>query len=73
MGAMIIHGEIVRLEPSRGFGFLRDDRHGDWYFVDAGVRDGGIASLWIGARVGFTHERTPNGPRATDIHHESTE
>lgn len=72
MGAMIIHGEIVRLEPARGFGFLRDDRQGDWYFVDAGVR-GGIASLWIGARVGFTHERTPNGPRATDIHHESTQ
>jgi cold shock CspA family protein len=73
MGAMIIHGEIVRLEPSRGFGFLRDDRHGEWFFVDSGVRAGGVASLWLGARVGFTHERTPSGPRATDIHHESTE
>jgi cold shock CspA family protein len=70
---MIIHGEIVRLEPARGFGFLRDDRHGEWFFVDAGVRAGGIGGLWVGARVGFTHERTPHGPRASDVHHESTE
>lgn len=70
---MTIHGEVVRLEPALGFGFLRDDRHGDWFFVDAGVRDGGIASLWVGERVGFLSETTPNGPRATDIHPESTE
>jgi len=73
MDGMIIHGEVVRLEPARGFGFIRDDRHGDWFFVDAGVRAGGIAGLWVGARVGFTHERTPGGPRAADIHHESAE
>lgn len=73
MAVMIIHGEVVRLEPAPGFGFIRDDQFGDWFFVDAGVRTGGLAALWIGARVGFTHERTPNGPRATDIHHESGE
>lgn len=73
MAVMIIHGEVVRLEPAHGFGFLRDDALGDWFFVDAGVRTGGLAALWVGARVGFRHERTPNGPRATDIHLESTE
>lgn len=73
MDGMTIHGEVVRLEPARGFGFIRDDRHGDWFFVDAGVRAGGMAALWLGERVAFAHERTPNGPRATDIHHESTE
>ena len=70
---MMIRGEVVRLEPARGFGFIRDDRHGDWFFVDGGVRAGGMAGLWTGARVCFAPERTPNGPRATDIHHEFTE
>ena len=68
---MTIHGAVVRLEPAHGFGFIRDDRRGEWFFVDAGVRAGGIASLWVGERVGFSQERTPRGPRATDIHHES--
>lgn len=70
---MTIHGEISRLEPSLGFGFLRDDRHGDWFFVETGVREGGMASLWVGQRVGFSSETTPDGPRATDIHPESAE
>ncbi len=73
MAGMIIHGEVVRLEPSHGFGFVRDDRHGEWFFVAAGIRAGGLASLWTGARVGFTPERTTSGPRANDIHHESGE
>lgn len=73
MVGMTIHGEVVRLESSHGFGFIRDDRHGEWFFVEAGIRAGGMAGLWIGGRVGFTPERTPNGPRASDIHHESTE
>lgn len=73
MDGMTIHGEIVRLEPAHRFGFIRDDRHGEWFFVAAGVRSGGLDGLWVGARVGFRHERTPSGPRATDIHHESTE
>jgi cold shock CspA family protein len=71
MEQMANYGEVVRIEPALGFGFIRDDQHGDWFFVDGGVRRGGLAALWLGARVGFTHERTPNGPRASDIHHES--
>lgn len=71
--AMAIHGEVVRLEPARGFGFIRDDRHGDWFFVAAGVRRGGFASLWVGERVAFGEEWTPHGPRATDIRHEQSE
>jgi cold shock CspA family protein len=70
---MTIHGSIVRLEPAHGFGFIRDDRDGDWFFVGAGVRAGGLASLWVGERVGFQMESTPQGPRATDIHAESDE
>lgn len=72
MDGMIILGEVVRLEPALGFGFIRDDGQGDWFFVAAGVREG-MSSIWPGARVAFRHERTANGPRATDIHHESAE
>ena len=70
---MIIHGEVVRLEPAHGFGFIRDDHDGDWFFAASGVRAGGLARLWVGERVGFRQERSANGPRAVDIHHESVE
>ena len=63
----------MRLEPAHGFGFIRDNRDGEWFFVDGGVRSGGLASLWVGERVRFSQERSPSGPRATDIHHESAE
>ena len=70
---MAIYGEIVRLEPSLGFGFIRDDHHGDWFFVASGLRKGGIDGLWVRERVAFSEEWTPSGPRATDIHHEQSE
>jgi cold shock CspA family protein len=67
---MPIHGQVIRLEPAHGFGFIRDDRAGDWFFVAAGVRDNGFGSLRAGMRVVFLHERTFDGPRATDVHSE---
>jgi cold shock CspA family protein len=70
---MTIYGEVVRLEPAHGFGFIHDDHHGEWFFVSSSVRAGGLEALWIGERVGFSQERTPSGPRAADIHHESAE
>ena len=73
MDPMIITGEIVRLVPAHGFGFLVDDSHMEWFFVESGVRSGRLNTLWVGERVGFSQERTPSGPRAADIHHESVE
>ena len=70
---MAIHGQIVRVEPTHGFGFIRDDLHGDWFFVASGVRRGGLDTLWVGERVAFSQEWTANGPRATDIHYEQSE
>lgn len=67
---MRIHGEVVRLDPARGFGFLRDAGNGDWFFVAAGVR-GGPETLRVGAHVTFEYEATFQGPRATDIAIES--
>ena len=64
------YGNIVRIEPARGFGFIRDDGGMDWFFVTAGLRNGSFESIWLDQRVGFTPEWTPQGPRATDIHHE---
>lgn len=70
---MTIHGEVVRIEPALGFGFIRDDQHGDWFFVTEGVRTGRLDDIWVGARIGFQMEQTPRGPRATDIRLESVE
>ena len=69
---MAILGEVVRIEPALGFGFIRDDHQGDWFFVAAGVREG-IDGRWVGERVAFSQEWTSSGPRATDIHHEFSE
>lgn len=71
MEGMVIHGMVTRVERDRGFGFIRDDRDGDWFFVAAGVRSGGLDGVSVGARVAFAQEPTPRGPRATDIHRES--
>ena len=61
------HGNITRLVPEHGFGFLVDDSGIDWFFVREGIRAGDFAVLWIDELVMFSYEWTPNGPRATDI------
>jgi cold shock protein len=66
----MLYGRIVRIEPERGFGFIRDDSGQDWFFVSDGVRAPGFVRLWPGERVAFGQEWTPSGPRAVDIHHE---
>jgi cold shock CspA family protein len=72
MAQMANYGEVVRIEPALGFGFIRDDRYGDWFFVAAGVRQRGLLGLRVGERVAFSQEWSANGPRATDIHNEQT-
>ena len=64
------YGNVIRIEPDHGFGFIRDDGGMDWFFVAEDVRGGGIEIVWVGERVGFTPEATRTGPRASDIHHE---
>lgn len=67
---MTLYGDIIRLEPERGFGFIRDDAGMDWFFVAGNVRGQRFERVWVGERVGFAAESTPSGPRAADIHHE---
>jgi len=64
------YGRITRLEPQYGFGWLIDDAGLDWFFVRGGVREDQMQRLWVDERVGFSHEWTPKGPRAADIHFE---
>lgn len=61
------HGEITRVEPALGFGWLMDDAGLDWFFVRDGVRGGAIERLRPKDRVVFHFESTPKGPRAADI------
>jgi cold shock CspA family protein len=63
------YGSVTRIESRHGFGFIVDDSGMDWFFVADEVR-GGLDSIWVGERVGFTPEATTTGPRASDIHHE---
>ena len=64
------YGNITRLEPQHGFGFLVDDAGLEWFFVREGVRGNAFDVIWLEERVGFTSEWTPKGPRATDVHFE---
>jgi cold shock CspA family protein len=64
------YGNISRLVPEHGYGFLVDDSGMEWFFLADGVRDGLFYSIWPDERVGFSAEWTPKGPRAVDIHFE---
>ena len=64
------HGNIIRLVPEHGFGFLTDDAGIDWFFAREGIRAGDFSKLWIDERVSFAYEWTPKGPRATNIRFE---
>ena len=64
------YGNITRLEPGYGFGFIVDDSGLDWFFVAGGLRGGSFDAVWVGERVGFAIEQTRSGPRAADIRHE---
>ena len=64
------YGNITRLVPDHGFGFLTDDAGMDWFFVRDGIRAGDFSKLWLDERVSFAYEWTPKGPRATNIRFE---
>jgi cold shock CspA family protein len=60
-------GEVVRLDPEGGFGFLRtaDDR--EIYFHRNSVLDGGFSRLAVGVRVAFAEEAGDKGPQASTV------
>lgn len=60
------NGEILKVMPDRGFGFLRGDDHQDYFFDEASVA-GGLHSVRPGARVSFEVVHAPRGPRAQNV------
>jgi cold shock CspA family protein len=64
------YGNISRLVPAHGFGFLIDDHGLEWFFVAEAVRGGSFDEIWPDERVGFSEEWTVKGPRAIDVHFE---
>lgn len=60
------NGEVLKVMPERGFGFLRGDDHQDYFFDEAAVH-GGLAAVRPGARVSFEVVNAPRGPRAQNV------
>lgn len=67
------HGNITRLVPEHGFGFLVDDSGLDWFFLREGIRGADFDLLWLDERVTFAPQWTQSGPRAIDIHFEQVD
>lgn len=58
-------GEIVKVLPERGFGFLRGDDQQDYFFDAAAV--GSLGNVRPGLRVTFEVVNAPRGPRAQNV------
>ncbi len=62
------YGNISRLVPAHGYGFLVDDNGIEWFFLAEGVRGGVFDEIWPDERVGFSAGWPPEGPRAVPVH-----
>jgi CspA family cold shock protein len=60
-------GEVAKVIPDRGFGFIRADDGQDFFFDANEFREGGIETLDRGDRVRFELAESPRGPRARDV------
>jgi cold shock CspA family protein len=60
-------GEVVRLDPSGEFGFLRSSEGSEFYFHRNSVLNGAFPRLKIGARVTFAEEMGDQGPQASSV------
>lgn len=62
-------GQVVRLFPDSGYGFIEVKGHPDLHFTRDDVAGGGFDSMEVGAMVQVTPSPTegPMGPRASDV------
>ena len=61
-------GQVVRLFPEEGFGFIGDPDGREVYFHRNAVLDPpGFESLQVGARVRFAEEQGFEGPQASTV------
>ncbi len=64
---VILHGEIVELEPELGYGFVRADDGREVYFQKDGLVTGDWSRLELGARLRFREQDGEKGPIAVDV------
>jgi cold shock CspA family protein/ribosome-associated translation inhibitor RaiA len=64
---VILHGEIVELEPELGYGFVRADDGQEVYFQKDGLVTGNWDDLELGARLRFREQDGEKGPFAVDV------
>ncbi len=60
-------GEIVRLDPESGFGFLVSEEGSEIYFHRNSVLSGQFQNLSVGSRVAFVEEEGEKGPQASTV------
>ncbi|MEA2602263.1 MAG: hypothetical protein QOF89_3255 [Acidobacteriota bacterium] len=60
-------GEVLRLFPDEGFGFLSAPDGREVYFHRNAVLDPGFEKLAVGARVRFAEEQGFEGPQASTV------
>ncbi len=65
--AVHLHGEVGRLFPDDGYGFIQADDGREVYFHQSAVLSPGFGQLRAGMRVRFADELGDKGPRATSV------
>lgn len=60
-------GEVKRLIPFRGFGFIRAESGEEVFFHCSALRRGDFEALQEGTSVKFNFTRGPKGPRAVKV------
>ncbi len=62
-----IHGEVVRLNPDEGFGFIRTPDGREYYFGRENLVDLDFERLETGTAVQFIEEMAAEGPQAKRV------
>jgi ribosomal subunit interface protein len=61
------HGEVVRLFPEDGYGFIRTATGHELYFHKNSVLDDAFGKLAVGSEVRFSEEAGERGPQASSV------
>lgn len=64
---VLLHGEIVEIEPELGYGFVRADDGREVYFQKDGLVTGDWKALGLGSRLRFREQDGEKGPFAVDV------
>ena len=64
---IVLHGEVVEIEPSLGYGFVRADDGREVYFQKDSLVVGDWDPLQCGSRLRFREQDGEKGPFAVDV------